>query len=230
MYKSSPLSFSVWHRLLESIDAQFDKESKELTQSLAPVRANLDTAQVLLDRAQKAREAIPDKVMRLEQLLTLSMQIENQLREDEQKTALQSHAVQLQKLEALINNVLAPLCQQPERLEDEEDLHYAIKQMVAMNNSGNGERISEEKIRLRAIERFVRPFGKEDSHSYVRQHKSLSAVVYGLQAEAISAQHGAVASLQFPVQMQGLLNEFNIPCNLDAAQVDETTQQDADAS
>lgn len=212
MYQSIPLPLFSWHQLQQRIDQQFDKESAAFVQSLEAKSANLDTAPVLLERAAQVRNNVPVKFMRLEQLLTISLQIETQLRREMQRTDIADIQTQLDRLTLLTTKVLLPLSNQSPRLEDEEDLSNAVKSMKSLANSGNGDAIQEEKKYLRNIVRPVRPIGQEDGRMYEQRHKALASLMNSLEATQTGLYHNVKVSLQFPGEMENLLNEFDISC------------------
>ena len=213
MYQSNPLPLFSWRQMQERIDAQFHKESTDFVNSLMEKSSNLDNAPVLLERAAQVRNMVPVKFMRLEQLLTISMQIETQLRREVERTAIADLQTQYLRLELLTQKALLPLASQPARSEDEADLLSALKLMKALENSGNGESIQDEKKRLRALIRPVRPIGQEDGIMYDQRYKVLCSLMSSLESNMTELYHSVKASLQFPGEMENILNEFNIPCS-----------------
>ena len=212
MYQSEPLSLFVWHQLRGRVEVTVAKESQALRASLLPKSANVDTAVVLLERAEQIREGLPAKLLRLEQLLMFSLQMENQLTIEEFQIDLPMMQAQLSRLHLLTHDLLHAMVQQPPRLSREQDLRAALVQMDILINSGNGERLQEERVRVRSIERDIYPIGEEDTEYAQKRLHRTSMSLDALQSEILTLKNGHEVRMRFPFEMQSLLNEFEVNC------------------
>ena len=226
MYISERQPTSVWDQTLARVESTILEEKENLKQSLQPKVANVDTAPVLMQRAARIREDIPGALMRIEQLLMFSLQLERQITKENFKIELQETKAQYVKLKMLTKDLFQLLVEQPDRLTPEEDLNNALQEMQVLSNAGSGERINEERIRIRSIERPVYPYGKTDAATILKpRYYATSMALNQLQAQIKTLENGHLFSLQFPGEMQNLLNEFEIRCRWQAAEEEKMPEQ-----
>jgi hypothetical protein len=210
MYLSDPIALFVWHQLKNRVDNAIVTESDLLRHSLQAKKANVDTATVMLQRAAEIRSTVDAKLLRIEHLLTFSLQIESQLMLEEFKAEIPMLEAQIARFNILTKDLLHFIIQQPGRLLNEQDLIEATTSMSKLDISGNGDRIQEERTRIRAIERPVQPIGQEDCAEFRQKYASNSMSLDELQAKLLALKHGHLVQMRFPFEMQSLLNEFEV--------------------
>lgn len=220
-----PLEF--WARVQQRVVDAFQAGLAQLRQvSGLEYESRMDNVDMILSRVAQARSDALMLISRLENYQSLNFLLATQLDYARQASGLSELQVRIACCKAEADMQLA-LANQPSRFIVEEDMRAARARLQQLQQSGRGESIAAEKLRLTDFTVRVPVLGREDVQGTVESGKALLNSLSMMEAEAQALRSTYPMAIRIAgVGLAQALAEFGVTMSIEQ-DTSEAVQVDA---
>lgn len=206
--ESRPLDF--WNRLLVRVQREFDQGLTRLPLLSVPLEASTESLPAVLLQVQNNQAAVRALLTDLESLQVLARTLAPQLGRVTFDVGIPYLEQRISAHQRVADMFRLHMCQRPLSQVAAQELSLAATRLEALRTAGQGESISAERNRLRAMVRQIPVISTEDGAPYEAAVRKLDSEIDMMDSELQSLRIGTLVQLRIGAALAPTLVQFGV--------------------